>query len=1319
MDGRDVYMRPKEDEIKLLKCEADFYRSCNAVRQNGYELQQLKNYLVNELLELQKNRGRKTREYAVYAQNTIEELQASKQQLNEELEQVKTMYTSSKEVLNEKLERMKTDLKASTKKLNKELEQVKTDYTVSKKQLNEELERIKTDLKKFSRTSGAEYASTNVASVTCTTIGVETISDTRQENSPDTNILQVARIPVSNDVIVPVDVPKEKELKKKQIPNDENTEKRKPLPKSASVVETDQPEDPLTGSKRARMMSGSKIVPPNSQISKRDIILPFDKGEKPSIKKQKSASVELGSDSEADKQQEMGRIKRAKTGGKSVPIDNGGNSQASKKKSKDISMVKRKPGRPRKISKANKVPVTVRGDSEQPKSTEPKTSLQDTDTQIAATPSEKIENKKSGRPRKQTSEEIDEITPTIVPDKVPVTVRGDSEQPKSTEPNTSTQVAATPSENIEHLKAVSPKEKEIAEIIPVSVAVTGDSEQLKFTELKTSLQDTQVAATPSENKKRENNKSGIPRKQKPEENAKITFVPDKVPVTVRGDSEQPKSTEPNTSTQVAATPSENIELLKPVSPKERKLEEIAEIIPVPVAVRGDSEQLKFTEPKTSLQDTQVAATPSGKIENKKRGRPRKQKLEQNAEITDKVPVTVRGNSEQPKSTELKTSLQYTDTQVATTPSEKKKPGRSKKRKTETKKVPVTVRGGSEQPKSTEPNTSTQVAATPSENIELLKLVSPKEKEIAEIIPVPVTVKGDSEQPKFTEPKTSTQVAVTPSENIKLQKPVRPKKRKSKETSESDSEYDYDTLPSSVVKVRPIVNIPVVFISSRTRSRLSFSDHSIIEEDRPPPKKKPRKQKKRKITLSKRKKPTVKVVPKVPLELDEQTSSDLDTKPSEVTPLLKATNENTMAEVRAADSTQSVRKDDVTIKPRCDQSHSPEIPLQNVTTASIVNDDTSIEPVAMDTSPHAEEPTEQNSSHEATSTLRDKHSQEPAKQEEMNIDHSQNLSNDDLLTKDNYNEITPLPTEITIFDGLALVPVHVNDVPPTALTDTPPPHPVNDKDNIVNDVPPTALTDTSPPHPVNDKDNIVNDVPPTALTDTSPPHPVNDKDNIVNDVPPTALTDTSPPHPVNDKDNIVNDVPPTALTDTSPPHPPVNDKDNIEPIVNDVPPTALTDTSPPHPVNDKIELNKPIASKESEAPRTYTNRLSISKSDFTRKSKTHDKFRFPKRKTKKPASSIDLRKDVTMSQAVKKLPKALPNNTTSFGYSLVANSSMLPPLKRRKTISSVNNSTVSAFQLSIVDDQEQPNRKPPIRVHTSGLKTLKLRDTSSLEKSNTS
>ncbi len=70
-------MKQKEDEIKLLKCEADFYRSCNAVRQNGYELQQLKNYLVNELLELQKNKGRKTREYAVYAQNIIGELQVS------------------------------------------------------------------------------------------------------------------------------------------------------------------------------------------------------------------------------------------------------------------------------------------------------------------------------------------------------------------------------------------------------------------------------------------------------------------------------------------------------------------------------------------------------------------------------------------------------------------------------------------------------------------------------------------------------------------------------------------------------------------------------------------------------------------------------------------------------------------------------------------------------------------------------------------------------------------------------------------------------------------------------------------------------------------------------------------------------------------------------------------------------------------------------------------------------------------------------------------------------------------------------------------
>ena len=35
---------------------------------------------------------------------------------------------------------------------------------------------------------------------------------------------------------------------------------------SASAVETDQPEDPAVGTKRARMMSGSKIVLPSSDI---------------------------------------------------------------------------------------------------------------------------------------------------------------------------------------------------------------------------------------------------------------------------------------------------------------------------------------------------------------------------------------------------------------------------------------------------------------------------------------------------------------------------------------------------------------------------------------------------------------------------------------------------------------------------------------------------------------------------------------------------------------------------------------------------------------------------------------------------------------------------------------------------------------------------------------------------------------------------------------------------------------------------------------------------------------------------------------------
>ncbi len=69
------YARSKEDEIRLLEQEAEFYKSCNAVRQNGYELQQLKNYLIRELLELQKNKSLKTREYALYAQSKIRELQ--------------------------------------------------------------------------------------------------------------------------------------------------------------------------------------------------------------------------------------------------------------------------------------------------------------------------------------------------------------------------------------------------------------------------------------------------------------------------------------------------------------------------------------------------------------------------------------------------------------------------------------------------------------------------------------------------------------------------------------------------------------------------------------------------------------------------------------------------------------------------------------------------------------------------------------------------------------------------------------------------------------------------------------------------------------------------------------------------------------------------------------------------------------------------------------------------------------------------------------------------------------------------------------------
>ncbi len=1285
---------------------------------------------------------------------------------------------------------------------------------------------------------------------------METISDTRPENSPDAKVLQIARIPESNDVIVSESrVPKERELNKKPMARDEavKTVKRKSPPNSASTVETDQSEDLLIGG--ASIMTAPKIVLPSSQVSKLDFILPSDKGEKPSMKKRKSAAVELGSGSEADiKQQEITCIKRAKTGKQPAP--------ASKKKSKDIGVKKRALGRPRKKSKANKVPVIVIDDSEQPNSTELNTSTQvvathsgkkklgrprkrkteakkvivtvtddseqpkstepNTSTQVVATHSGNIEDKELLKPKEKKTEETAEIIPTIVPDKVPVTViddseqpnstelntstqvvathseriekkklgrprkrktetkkvpvtvTDDSEQPKSTEPNTSTQVVATHSGNIEDkelLKLLRPKEKkpeETAEIIPtivpdkVPVTVIDDFEP-KSTEPITSLQDTQMAATHSENiEDKELRKPVMPKERKPEETAENfpTIVPDKVPVTVIDDFEQPKSTEPITSlqdTQMAATHSEDKELLKLLRPNGKKTEETAEILPtivpdkVPVTVIDDSEQQISTELNTSLQDTQMAATHSERIEKKKLGRPRKRKKvpvtvtddseqpkstelntstqvvathsgniedkellkllrpkekkpaeiiptivpdkvpvtvidepkptelntstqvvathseniefrkpvmpkerkpeetaenfptivpdkvpvtvidepkptelntstqvvathsenienkefrkpvmpkerkpEETAEnfptiIPDKVPVTVIDDSEQPKSTEPITSLQ--DTQMAATHSEKKKLGRPRKRKTETKKVPVTVTA--EQPKSTEPITSlqdTQMAVTHSEK---KKLGRPRKRK-TETKKVPVTVTDDSEQPKSTEPITSTQVAATThSEKIELRKLERPKEKNPEETAEmttdddsddgSVSENSYSTPPSSVIKVRPKVNIPVVFISSRTRSRLSFSDHSTIEEERPPPQKKPRKQRKPKLTL-KRRRPTV---PKVSPELYEQ-ESDVDTIPCEVAPLLKATNENMTTEVRAADNTQSVRKD-VTIKPSCDGRYSPEIPLQNMTTESVVNEDMLIEPVVMDTSPHMEEPTEQNVSQydEATSTLGDKHSEEPATKE-IEIHHSQNL-----------NEISPTPLPAVIIpDGPAIVPVHV---PPTALN-----------------------------------------------------------------------KDTSPPPPVNDK------------------------RDNIElkkPIVSDVPPTALTkDTFPPPSVDDKKDkLKKPIVSKDSEAPRTFTNRLSISENDFTRKSKTHDKFRVPTRKTKKQSSSVDVRKNATMSeatmtQAIKKLPKVFPN-TTSFGYSLVANNStMPPPPKRRKTVSSVNSSTVSAFQLSIVDDQ---------------------------------
>ena len=62
------------DQLRLLRAENAFYRACAAVRQSGVELQQVRGYLLQELLAIEvEKRGRLDRETS----ETIKELQVS------------------------------------------------------------------------------------------------------------------------------------------------------------------------------------------------------------------------------------------------------------------------------------------------------------------------------------------------------------------------------------------------------------------------------------------------------------------------------------------------------------------------------------------------------------------------------------------------------------------------------------------------------------------------------------------------------------------------------------------------------------------------------------------------------------------------------------------------------------------------------------------------------------------------------------------------------------------------------------------------------------------------------------------------------------------------------------------------------------------------------------------------------------------------------------------------------------------------------------------------------------------------------------------
>ena len=63
MEARSSLESTNEDWLKLLKLENEFYRTCLAVKQSGAEIQQIRSFLLQELLEIEvQKRNRLDRE---------------------------------------------------------------------------------------------------------------------------------------------------------------------------------------------------------------------------------------------------------------------------------------------------------------------------------------------------------------------------------------------------------------------------------------------------------------------------------------------------------------------------------------------------------------------------------------------------------------------------------------------------------------------------------------------------------------------------------------------------------------------------------------------------------------------------------------------------------------------------------------------------------------------------------------------------------------------------------------------------------------------------------------------------------------------------------------------------------------------------------------------------------------------------------------------------------------------------------------------------------------------------------------------------------